>query len=282
MRVAVSVLFCFAFYLAAPVVGAVGQQQLPQSAIGYWCGDEGNEVEIQANRLVIGAQGEPADCSVVRAHRSAFRTSGFASCTGEGGAGPMSFRLSLNRMRLTLETSFGRGTWQTSHLLRCSPASGHAPAEGVYFEIKLDADFPGGDLHNYRNVPRETCESFCSGDSRCVGYSYVQSQKWCWLKSSLGALHHSSAVTSGVKMRPSPTVAARQSFDTRGGYDYPGGDFNHLPDIDRAQCEQFCARDERCVAYSHISSRNACWLKSTLFPPRPDADVTSGIKSRAP
>src|ERR1700682_2638211 len=109
-----------------------------------------------------------------------------ASCSiEETGSLEGDFRLELNRSRLTINSFVVGRNFSSTTYQRCGDpnAPGSTP---MYYEIRPQTDYFGGDLAEYRRMDQYQCELFCSADDRCVGYSYVESQKWCSLKSVLG------------------------------------------------------------------------------------------------
>jgi hypothetical protein len=66
-------------------------------------------------------------------------------------------------------------------------------------DIKWGVDYPGGDYYDRRYISLNECSNLCRGDAQCVGFSYVPSKQWCWLKSSLGNFKRDSKVVSGTK-----------------------------------------------------------------------------------
>jgi len=260
---------------------AVAQQHMPNGMVGYWCGDNGAEAEIKTEAFFLGLEGEPASCQVHAIRKHAIWTAVRATCQIEEHTRDIStFRMSLRQNRLTVGSRWSNQDWRYSVYRRCAPRSNTPTTAAVFFEIRMGTDFPDGDLHNFRNVSQAQCEASCSGDDRCVGYSYVEPTKWCWLKSRLYEDRRDRAVVSAVKKPAAIPVMAMQvpQLETKDGVDFPGGDYNHYPRVSRDRCESICTNDERCVGYSYVPDANSCWLKSSLSSPRLDDAVVSGVK----
>ena len=68
------------------------------------------------------------------------------------------------------------------------------------------------------------------------------------------------------------------SFDRAFGFDLHGGDYDDYRRVTLEQCQYYCNRDDRCVAYSWIESKGWCWLKDSVPRGWRDGDVVSGIK----
>jgi PAN domain-containing protein len=71
------------------------------------------------------------------------------------------------------------------------------------------------------------------------------------------------------------------------GFDRAGGDYRHLDlkTSDPTLCEDACASDSRCVAWSYVrphtvkGPRPTCWLKNSVPEKREVAHCVSGTKS---
>jgi hypothetical protein len=73
-----------------------------------------------------------------------------------------------------------------------------------------------------------------------------------------------------------PAIAA--SFDRFYGLDFHGGDYDDRKGVTLDECQYFCNRDDRCVAYSYILPRRWCWLKDSESERYRNPDVVSGVK----
>jgi PAN domain-containing protein len=62
-------------------------------------------------------------------------------------------------------------------------------------------DYPGGDLdqHGQKGISLDQCSALCSNSQFCVGFSFVRSMKWCWLKGQLLSRQINGDVVSGTK-----------------------------------------------------------------------------------
>lgn len=60
-------------------------------------------------------------------------------------------------------------------------------------------DLLGNDYGNYRDVSLDQCAGACARDNRCVAFSWVESKRWCWLKSSVSPPSVNRDRVSGVK-----------------------------------------------------------------------------------
>lgn len=74
------------------------------------------------------------------------------------------------------------------------------------------------------------------------------------------------------------SISIANSFDRAYGYDLHGADYDDYKRVTLDQCQYYCNRDDRCLAYSWIESRGWCWLKDAVPRGWRDGDVISGIK----
>ena len=65
--------------------------------------------------------------------------------------------------------------------------------------VELDTDHFGGDYLQGHPLSLTTCHAYCMADAKCVGFSYVEATKWCWLKSAISAPSAHGGVLSWTK-----------------------------------------------------------------------------------
>jgi uncharacterized caspase-like protein len=136
-----------------------------------------------------------------------------------------------------------------------------------------NVDISGNDLtaSGYRPVSLEDCEALCMGNSNCKAYTYVVEKQWCWPKSAatqtlansnmISALRQAGqAVAQAAPATPAPTA---KSFTRRSGYDLAGRDLttDGWTNLSLDECEQQCAENSACVAYTYVKAKNWCWPK---------------------
>lgn len=62
-----------------------------------------------------------------------------------------------------------------------------------------ETNLPGGDYHNRPANDPEQCAQFCMGDIRCRAFTYMPSNRICWLKSFQPELRKNYGTISGLK-----------------------------------------------------------------------------------
>ncbi|MEM6860829.1 MAG: PAN domain-containing protein [Myxococcota bacterium] len=136
---------------------------------------------------------------------------------------------------------------------------------GVSTVIKEDLGFVGG----YRFVvpsPRRAgaCAAECASDwPTCQSWTFDGTT--CSL-SSLDKLLSTTIGSDSGHMRP------RNEEDT----DRPGNDYRHFANTSWSICEEECAEDPNCAAYTQTQTR--CWLKDSPGRPQTANGMTSGLK----
>eukprot|EP00960_Hanusia_phi_P054050 762523-Hanusia_phi.AAC.3 len=71
------------------------------------------------------------------------------------------------------------------------------------FALKRDTDIAGGDLTSMKTQSLEECCSICSNHTSCTTWSFVHSDSYCWIKSSVFTPSFKVNVTSGLKVQDS-------------------------------------------------------------------------------
>ncbi len=75
-----------------------------------------------------------------------------------------------------------------------------------------------------------------------------------------------------------PRPPASGSFTIEYGHDQPGADYRDLSTPDIEACQDACARDERCRAYTFNTRDRRCYLKSEERPLVRRSDTVTGVK----
>jgi hypothetical protein len=168
-----------------------------------------------------------------------------------------------------------------------SGASAIAPI-AADFRIQQNTDLLGTDYWNKKEISLQECEAFCKGQSKCQAYSYVESKKWCWLKSDVTSDVAKGGITAGLKHRhvefQAPLAAttipqASVSFRILKNTDLTGADYWDKKEISLQECEAFCKEQAKCHAYSYVESKKWCWLKSDVTAEVARAGITTGLKN---
>jgi hypothetical protein len=158
------------------------------------------------------------------------------------------------------------------------PATSDARPQFVYYQ---GVDFYGDDLSSFLpDYSLGSCAEACRGQDACRAFTFNIAKNACMLKSGYGRIVNdpnavSAAVQDGRSKLPS---APNPQLDIKIGVDYPGGDLYDRRPLSLDQCQTLCMSETKCVAFSYVGSKNWCWLKSTLTPPRRQPDVVSGTK----
>lgn len=76
-------------------------------------------------------------------------------------------------------------------------------------------------------------------------------------------------------------VLAAAAFATELGVARPGGVYRTATVTHADACQQLCARDRLCMAWTYETQTQACELKAVVPAATPSADAISGVMSRA-
>ncbi|MBI1397506.1 MAG: hypothetical protein GC151_16155 [Betaproteobacteria bacterium] len=175
----------------------------------------------------------------------------------------------------------------SSHASQCCVSGkriSDAPFSGT-FESRVD--LPGRDYASSRlaSADPDLCAAACANDDRCRAFTYVApghqgSDAMCYLKDGVPArVMDAECCTSGVK-RSSLVI-----YERHRNTDMPGSDYDNfdVPTGGWQSCQQACAGDTRCRAYTYVKSVNVsdggqCWLKDARPRGRAAQCCDSGVK----
>jgi len=104
----------------------------------------------------------------------------------------------------------------------------------------------------------EQCCDKCSGQQRCVGWTFVLSNKQCWLKTSVGRSTYDPDTVSGT-VGPNPSCLMHPNQNNHGRNI---GDYGPVSNAE--QCCDKCKAEIRCVGWTFVSNNRQCWLKSSV------------------
>jgi hypothetical protein len=146
-----------------------------------------------------------------------------------------------------------------------TPAAGST--SGVAPIQEMSVDRPGMDFYSFTPSPAriEICAAACARNPSCRAWTYVHGGQ-CWLKNGVPAAQTCTTCTSGVMDR---------SYEP--GYDRSGRDLVSIAASSPRTCADFCARDQRCRAFSWHNA-STCRLKSGVPDPTPSSSVASGVR----
>lgn len=122
----------------------------------------------------------------------------------------------------------------------------------------------GGDYRSFAAASDEACESECMLDPVCQ--SFVRFAGTCFLKNTIPPPSPCAGCMSG----------ARHAREVN--TNYVGGDYASGAAASVADCEQRCAFEPRCLAYSFVASSGTCWLKDRVPTPTAATGVTSAVR----
>lgn len=128
------------------------------------------------------------------------------------------------------------------------------------------------------SVQIEIREAF--GDGRASGSGTVRFRRGdleqLELSGNLSRGDFSAQFRAGAEApRPSGRPGA---FTTEYGFDQPGGDYRNLPARDLDECQDACAREDRCRAYTFNTQDHRCYLKDSERPMIRRSDAVTGVK----
>ncbi len=128
------------------------------------------------------------------------------------------------------------------------------------------------------SVKIEIREAF--GDSRATGSGTVRFRRGDLEQLELtGDLSRGSFGAQFRAGAEAPRPTGRPgAFSAEYGYDQPGGDYRNLPAGDLDQCQEACAGEGRCRAYTFNTRDHRCFLKDSERPMVRRSDAVTGVK----
>jgi len=164
------------------------------------------------------------------------------------------------------------------------PPPAPAPRQITYYQ---STDFDGDDLSGWLSGHSlETCGEACRIDSSCKAFTYNTQKKICMLKTGYSNPFSYRYAVSGVigeAKVPMPAGSASASkgdgMTLQAGVDYQSGDYANRRNVSQQACQQMCANDGRCLAFSYVKQKSWCWLKSEVGGIQYNSDIISGKKN---
>jgi uncharacterized caspase-like protein len=143
-------------------------------------------------------------------------------------------------------------------------------------------DLYGGDYQSIAGSNYASCLQQCTGDTRCIGFTFNTKRDVCILKQGWNHIYRNAEADSGIVQaeaegQPSLTRAFAnvQLYDNT---DFLGGDYDNVKGITLDSCREICLGDSNCHAFTYILSKRWCWLKGDNASARPKSNVVSGLK----
>jgi hypothetical protein len=136
------------------------------------------------------------------------------------------------------------------------------------FSVTVNYDMDGGDIRDgdaimmARNADLLTCQSKCQAVDACIAYSFDKWNKSCYLKDRLSPMvldTHSNTYIRQDQTHPGLSTASKR-FCHYANSAVVGEEFPAVTVPSTARCEQSCAADQTCVAYTFRSTDNLCRL----------------------
>jgi hypothetical protein len=161
-----------------------------------------------------------------------------------------------------------------------------ASAQGDTVTMEANTDRMGGDYRRIDASPSvEACHSACVADKECDAYTYVKSAHHCWLKKGVPGPAPNNDTVSGVKKRAvgGGSCATVDGMTCEPNTDRMGADYRRIDAAPSVQfCQNQCATDPKCAAYTYVKSAFHCWLKTSAPNVASNSDTLSGVKLRGP
>lgn len=163
-------------------------------------------------------------------------------------------------------------------------ASPIALAEGDVLTMEGNTDRMGGDYRRIDASPSvASCQSACAADKDCDAYTYVKSAHHCWLKRGTPGTTANNDTVSGLKKRGvgGGSCATVDDVTCESNTDRMGADYRRIDAAPSIQfCQNQCATDQKCAAYTYVRSARHCWLKNGVPNAASNGDAVSGVKLR--
>ena len=137
-----------------------------------------------------------------------------------------------------------------------------------------NCDFFGNDLLSGATTSTsvDDCGSQCVKNSNCNHFTYITSNKDCWLKNAINPspTFLSVGICGYVPSRPNPSTNALNFQSANSGQimsasncDFPGNDIVRIPGP-ITDCGSYCASNINCDHFTY--GNNYCWLKQADNP----------------
>jgi alpha-2-macroglobulin len=76
------------------------------------------------------------------------------------------------------------------------------PQSAPRIETHQDSDYFGFDLRVKQDTSLDQCKQACLGEAQCKAFTYVEKQRWCFLKTDHGAIKRSTGAIAGQVLTP--------------------------------------------------------------------------------
>ena len=146
------------------------------------------------------------------------------------------------------------------------------------WKSQVGIDLYGFDLRS--NLPAdsaENCQRMCASLASCKAYTFNMRVERCFLKENAEFAYKNAAAVSGYRTGLDRNITA-MPFTISEGWDWPGSDYRNLKGVKFDNCLKACEYDAACKAFSYVSSKKQCWLKTGIKEAMAARGVVSGIK----
>lgn len=112
------------------------------------------------------------------------------------------------------------------------------------------------------------CQAQCNADSVCNSFVFTKSSSLCALNRDVGDWVADTNAVSGLSASP-----RLESSVNRQGFGYA-----NMVVSDASRCSMACSNDDRCAAFTFVSSNSTCYLKEYVGIGSTITGMTSGVK----
>ena len=169
-------------------------------------------------------------------------------------------------------------------LASVEPSPSTAQQSDSSFMVRQGLFVSGRTLSEYSAGSGAVCQAGCAAERQCVAFVYEVSTGQCSLRASLVTSTPDPAYVSGMKASgaqstpaPAPTFDIFNNVDLENPRNSPS-DYSIMRNTSASLCEQLCAADNQCRAFTHNGDVNACILKSDYTRAVSYPGATSGEK----
>jgi hypothetical protein len=155
--------------------------------------------------------------------------------------------------------------------------------------VQVGLNFGKNDIYNFQYTNPYECFKACKSEKECKGFTMLQNNSWCFLKSETNekyrALDSNSWIMSDfgycmnsdiIKLDKNGTNCALKS-DKKPEVNYPGNDIFHMYENNEAECEKTAKFIPGAQGYTYNVSGRHCYIKSKMENPKRDGDCKSGF-----
>jgi len=121
-------------------------------------------------------------------------------------------------------------------------------------------DYVGGDYQQLAVPSYGVCEQDCLQHPSCNAWTFNTDNNQCHLKQHPQRVAKTQAV-SGRIMKNNPTNPLQKTSTYEPGFDYVGGDYDHITTQTYKECQTNCLNHPSCDIWTYNNTNNQCFLK---------------------